>query len=331
MSDVPADPFAERGGRRIRRHYWLLGARFDFESDSRPLLALVDQAFAGLPAHRLAGARRCRIRLVLGRATRAARGSQPPPAPRLSAGAGLLCAVMDADNFAVVEPREARALVVVAPWALHFPYHLRYELIEFAVQTLAARSGGLVPLHAACLASRGRAVLLVGDSGTGKSTLCLHGLIGGLEMVAEDSVFVAARGRRATGLASFLHLRDDSLAAVERGTAAALRRAPTIRRRSGVSKYEIDLRRRFALARRPPRIDAVVFLSRRRRRGTLLVALSAPAMLRRLRALQPYAVAAASWPAFERSVRGVAAFELGRGAHPAASVDALRTLLEPAD
>jgi hypothetical protein len=41
-------------------------------------------------------------------------------------------------------------------------------------------------------------------------------------------------------------------------------------------------------------------------------------------------VAAASWPAFERSVRGVAAFELGRGAHPAASVDALRTLLEPA-
>jgi len=331
MNDVPADPFAERGGRRFHRHYWLLGARFDFESDSRQLLALVDQAFAGLPAHRLEGARRCRIRLVLGRTPHAARLSRAPSAPRLSAGAGLLCAVMDAGNFAVVDPREASALIVAAPSALRFPYYLRYELIEFAVQTLAARSGGLVPLHAACLASRGRAVLLVGDSGTGKSTLCLHALIGGLEIVSEDSVFVAARGRKATGLASFLHLRSDSLAQVKRGTAAELRRAPTIRRRSGVSKLEVDLRRRFALALRPPRIEAVVFLSRRRRRGALLVALSAPAMLRRLRALQPYAVAAASWPAFERSLRGVAAFELGRGAHPAASVDALRTFLESAD
>ena len=331
MSDVPADPFAERSGRLMRRHYWLLGARFDFESDSRRLLALADQAFAGLPEHRLAGAPRCRIRLVLRQATGARPGSRAPSAPRLSAGAGLLCAVMDADNFAVVEPGERRALVVVAPWALRFPYYLRYELIEFAVQTLASRSGELVPLHAACLARRGRAVLLVGDSGTGKSTLCLHGLIGGLEMVSEDSVFVAARGRKATGLASFLHLRDDSLAAVDRGTAAALRRAPTIRRRSGVSKYEIDLRRQFTLARRPPRVSAVVFLSRRRRRGALLVAVSASAMLRRLRALQPYAVAATSWPAFERSLRGVGAFELGRGEHPAASVAALRTLLESAD
>jgi serine kinase of HPr protein (carbohydrate metabolism regulator) len=53
-------------------------------------------------------------------------------------------------------------------------YLTRYELIEFAVFTLAQRVQGLVPLHAACVGRAGRGLLLMGGSGAGKSTLALH-------------------------------------------------------------------------------------------------------------------------------------------------------------
>ena len=52
----------------------------------------------------------------------------------------------------------------------------RYEMLEFAVFTLASRVQGVVPLHAACIGRRGRGLLLMGDSGAGKSTAALLGL-----------------------------------------------------------------------------------------------------------------------------------------------------------
>ena len=47
------DPFDERPARLHHRSLYLLGALFRFESSSVRLLRLVDQAFAGLPRHRL--------------------------------------------------------------------------------------------------------------------------------------------------------------------------------------------------------------------------------------------------------------------------------------
>ena len=48
-----SDPFQERVTDPLRRRYSLLGQPFCFESNSRPLLRLVDAAYAGLPAHHL--------------------------------------------------------------------------------------------------------------------------------------------------------------------------------------------------------------------------------------------------------------------------------------
>ena len=191
-----------------------------------------------------------------------------------------------------LSPQQRSALLIVPHELLRHPYHIRYELLEFAVYVLAARTQRLVPLHAGCLGRAGEGVLLVGASGCGKSTLVLHGLLSGFELLAEDSVLVEPQRLLATGIASFVHLRKDALRflpAAERRT--IVRNSTHIRRRSGVQKLEIDVRsigRR--LARPPLRIRAVVFLSRRVARGSqLLVPLDRDTMIRRLEASQRYA------------------------------------------
>ena len=213
---------------------------------------------------------------------------------------------------------------------LRFPYHTRYEFIEFAVFTLAARSQGLVSLHAACVGQAGRGILLMGASGSGKSTVTLHCVLRGLDILSEDSVFVAPDTMLATGVANFLHVRSDSLRWLGKTRdAAAIRKSPVIRRRSGVRKFEVDLRRgNYRLAASPLKIAAVVFLSPQSAGNRpLLEPLSKSDLIARLTADQSYAANQPKWAAFCRSLSKLDTFELRRGNHPFEAAETLRALL----
>jgi energy-coupling factor transporter ATP-binding protein EcfA2 len=214
---------------------------------------------------------------------------------------------------------------------MRFPYHTRYELIEFAVFTLAARVQRLVALHGACVGRAGRGVLLLGPSGAGKSTVTLQCLIEGLEILSEDSVFVTPDTLLATGVSNFLHVRADSLGWIaQRRHVANIRKSPVIRRRTGVRKYEIDLRRgEYALAERPLKIGAIVFLSARPAAGRpLLQRLLHEEALQMLVREQAYAANQPPWTLFTRTIKRVPFFELRRGQHPSESVAALQGLIE---
>jgi hypothetical protein len=334
LAAPPPDPFGEHRRARWCESLQVLGGRFDFETDSFELLRLVRATYARLPAHRLCAVPlHFRVRLALTPAQRsgrvaAARGEPPPIRPL--AGAGILCGAMDRANFVALTPQQRTALIVVAADMLRYPYHVRYELLEFAVYVLAARAQALVPLHAACLVHNHDGVLLMGSSGAGKSTLVLHGLLAGLEFIAEDSVLVEPRGLQATGVANFLHLRRDSLRFLARAERASLLHgSSTIRRRSGVEKLEIDVRRSgYALAAAPPRIRAVLFLSRRSAgRGSLLAPLTTSTVLARLAASQRYAARQPGWDRFRTQIARLPGYELRRGSHPLAAVETLRELL----
>jgi len=332
MPDEPAaDPFGERQRLRYRTVARVLGGEFHFESAARELLRLVERAYAGLPAQRFAAAvPRFTVRLVLGQARARGRRAEPAAVQPLAAGA-VVCGALAGSSFMSISATGRAGLIVVAPELLRFPYHLRYELIEFAVYCLAARAQQLVPLHAACIGGRRGGALVLGASGAGKSTLMLHGLRSGLRFLAEDSVLVRARGLLATGVANFLHVRADSLRFLA-GTPLArqIRAAPVIVRRSGVRKYEFDLRGGdFRLAGAPVPLQALVFLSARRARdGALLRRLPAATLAARLRRAQPYAAHQPGWEAFLVRARRLPAFELRRGSHPRAAVAALAQLLE---
>jgi len=330
--DILPDPFAESGWRPRRTSVDVLGARVDVESNHRDLLDLASRAFGGLPAHRLGSPRR--LRLVLKCVEDASpRPWRQPPRPRLASGGGLLIGAYDAGNFALVSPALRTALVHVTPHALRFPQPVRHELIEFATLTLAARVQQLTSLHAACVGLRDRGLLLIGDSGAGKSTMCLAAALAGLALLSEDSVFVAADRLLATGPANFLHVRRDGLRFVDD---AALRRAiaaaPTIRRRSGVRKLEVDLRGgALPVARRALRLAGVVVLSARPRgSGPVLRPLAGAAVLQALRASQAYARTQPRWDRFERHVARLPGYRLLRGSHPGEGADALRAVLESA-
>jgi hypothetical protein len=328
------DPFRESLAAVTRPPFQLLGGEFRFESNSEQLLRLVDVAYAGLPRHRLdTPVPRMRVRLEL-TAAGVPRRRRAEPAPlRMFSGAGFLGGAAGSASFAVFSERERTALVCVPAVILRFPYHTRYELVEFAVFTLAARVQRLVPLHAACLSHAGRAVLLMGGSGAGKSTLALHWLVQGLEFVSEDSVFAHADSLRATGIANFLHVRPDSLKWLGRTPqAAAIRRSPVIRRRSGVRKFEVDLRRHgYHLAATAPKLAGVIFLSAQSAgSGPLLRPLSAAKASTMMAAEQGYAAGQPQWRTFQKGMARLDSFVLRRGRHPLEATEALHRYLASA-
>ncbi len=248
-------------------------------------------------------------------------------------GAGLLCGTTSSSDFAVLSGDHRSGLVVVSRDRLRFPYHTRYELIEFAVFTLAARAQGLMPLHGACVGHEGRGLLLFGDSGAGKSTASLHCLMRGMDFLAEDSVFVTPDTMLATGIANFLHVRCDSLHSLPAASASVIRRSPIIRRRSGVEKFEVDLRRtEFRLAASALKVAGIVFISAQTtRRGVLLTPLRANDALARFKKSQSYAVNQPGWTTFRKHIAAAPAFELRRGRGPAEAADALQALLADGD
>ena len=331
MNGAAGDPFGERTRPRFRARVSVLGGDFTVETRDAALLDLAVEAFGGLPRHKLEPRpRRFTVRLALSDHPQSWTRGSAPPRPVLGAGVGLLCATVDAGNFVVVDVAMARAFVSISAAMLSARYYARYELVELAFLTLAARGQSLVPLHAACVGAGGRGALLVGASGAGKSTLSLHALAGGMQFLSEDSAFVALESLRVTGVPSYLHLGPQALRFLP---ANPLRKkiegSPPIERRSGAGKLEVDVRRLDAtFAPTPLQLAATVFLSRRKAgRQPKLRSLRRATSLARLRREQPYAVAQPNWRAFERRIASVPAYELPRCAHPDVAVELLRSLL----
>ncbi|GAB2545682.1 serine kinase [Rhodanobacter koreensis] len=333
VADAGADPFCEwPAGRRYSVCRQILGGCFRFESTSEALLDLVEDAYAGLPSHHLPmDAPEFRIELRLLPWQVLPNTVEPPPV-RVQSGAGLLCGVMDASNYVVLAPEQRRALVVASEDTLSHPYHLRYELIEFAVFTLATRGLGLVPLHGACVGRQGRGILLLGASGSGKSTLVLHSLLQGLDFLAEDAVFVQPESLLATGVANYLHVQADALRFIDDDKATRwISQAPVIRRRSGVEKFEADLRLGHGqLAAAPLELVGAVFVSSQSADDpdVLLSPVPRDEVAARLRADQSYASGQPGWHRFEQRLLEVGVHQLRRGRHPRDSVDALHRLLD---
>lgn len=329
MTDPLRDPFDERPDREPVRIHRVAGAFVAFSSSDAALFALVDEAFGRiLPTASRFARPRFHVRLVPTEDAGALPGDAPP-VPRVSSCEGVITATVDAANYVIVNPDRRSARVAISPAMLRFRYHARYELLEFAVFELLARSRGMLSLHAACVGNGRSCVMLLGDSGAGKSTACAAALVAGLQFVAEDSVMIDPRAMTAVGVPSFLHVNDATSRLLrETSIGTPIAGAPRIRRRSGAEKIEFDVRGRgLELSTAPTKIVAWVVLSAKGGPKPEMRTV-APAVLRRLLAdTQPYASGRPAWRQFLARAARVPAFELSRGDVPAEMIELLRTSL----
>ena len=172
------------------------------------------------------GAAAPRIDLTLSLSPANARRRREVPRLRMRSGAGFLSGVIDANNFVMVSAEQRRATDLRGP--RHAGFSLPCALRAHGVRDLhpGAAGAGTGSLHGAAVASHGRAVLLTGPTGSGKSTRLPELCAFGFDLLSEDSVFLEPRSLRTTGCANFLHLRTDGMKTVrDPGTA---RRHPSL-------------------------------------------------------------------------------------------------------
>jgi len=328
----PRDPFGEHIARAAHGRVSVLGAEILLESTDAVLTEIAYEAYRNLPRFDRHGTpTQLHISMVLNEHEGEWPKNEEPPSPILSSGGGLLCATVDAGNFVVVDVAKRRALICVSRAMLHHRQLVRYEMIEFAVLTLAARSRSLVPLHAACIGLGDSGCLIFGASGTGKSTLCLLALCNGLEVISEDSTFVDPESLEIFGVPNYLHVKPETIDLIGPGPLHDLvAGSPVIRRRSGAVKFEADLRGLVSVgARSPFRLAAAIFLTPDLAdSGLVKQRIDSSDVVSRIDLEQPYAAGLPGWDRFCAKLVDHPCYELRRTSPPAAVIRELQQLLE---
>ncbi len=208
--EIQHDAWADPLGRDIRCQHVVelpvLGIRTRFESNAP---VVVDIAAEGLgpwarvlEGEPVANLGPVTVRIVvdeaLGDATHRRLTYRMPDAERLLIGGPGVIAAADATRL--------RSVAHVAPALVHDREHFRYAVLE-ALAMFHLSLLDRQPIHAAGLEREGRAVLLVGPAGIGKSTLTYAGMRDGCRLLAEDMVWVQLRERFAIwGLATRMQL-----------------------------------------------------------------------------------------------------------------------------
>lgn len=134
----------------------------------------------------------------------------------------------------------------------------RLDALHFAVAA-ALPARGFMGVHAACIAIDGRAVLLRGSRGSGKTVLTYAAAARGFQVIADSTVWIAPNDAEWWGISRWIYLRPAASALFPEIAAG-----PTVSS-GGETKIEIDLTRISDSASRSSiRAGVIVFLERNR-------------------------------------------------------------------
>jgi len=131
-----------------------------------------------------------------------------PPEPSYRLMWPLLLTVADAQNYMVADLAENRTRIAVSSASEKHRLYFRYFFLEAAVWChIATRHA--TPVHAGCVVLNGRGVLLLGDSGAGKSSLSYACARRKWTYVTDDASYLLNGGdaRMVTGNSSQVRLR----------------------------------------------------------------------------------------------------------------------------
>ena len=304
----------------LERTFFPLGFPLDIRTNSAEVLAAAETSWP----ERAGAFSEPRLRLQV--LAEAGDDHPPPPPPRYRAQGKVLCLAADSRHLAACDLERAKAVCWVSAALAANRTPFRYHYLEGIVYCLLSYLR-LTPVHASCVASGGRGVLLSGPPGTGKSCLAYACAKAGLTFVSDDVGYLlrADPGSRLLGRPHFLRLRPSALALFRE-----LQGTPVGADVGGEPIIEIRLDGLEGMTTAPGCVaTAVVFLERRPDSPAVLSGVDAPAALDLLVRELPVASEAVNREqvaSIERLVRR-GAYRLTYSGLPTA-VDRIRELLE---
>ncbi len=209
--DPPGDSLFRDAELAFRVELPVIGIPVRFESNSRQVIDVVNASFGvwkQLEGHpELIAAERARVRLFVHEGEEDAEPHAkvayrcPDPDRLLFATHG---------SFGVAEGDRLEAYAFVTPDLVADTAHFQYSVLE-ALTMMLVTGRDRHPIHAATVARDGAAVLLVGPTSTGKSTLAYAAALRGLTVLGEDVAYVQLEPDfRVWALPGRLHLPPDA-------------------------------------------------------------------------------------------------------------------------
>ncbi len=191
----------------LTARYQPLGAALEFATNAPVLAALAADAFGpwGAPDPQ---APALRLHAMLHTAPLPI-PSAPRPQPLMRAQGDYFMLAVE-NSLALADRAHGFGVAFISPALLNDHLFVQEGFLECLGFFLATHSRRVV-LHAAALVHQGRCVLLTGHGGAGKSTLAFACLQAGMQLVAEDVVYLAQEETTLTAWGSpwRLHLLPD--------------------------------------------------------------------------------------------------------------------------
>jgi hypothetical protein len=133
--------------------------------------------------------------------------SSLPPVPAMPRGQGHLVSIVhSAENFAVCDLAGSFAFARLTRDVIRNTSYLRYHFLE-PIVWLLIDAAHLTPLHASCVALDGRAVVLCGDSGAGKTSLAYACARRGWSYLSDDATHIIRERPAVTVAGRPFHIR----------------------------------------------------------------------------------------------------------------------------
>jgi hypothetical protein len=181
------DPLGYERPLPLRRRYYPMGFPLDLATNSADILAAADRLWLQFPATSRQHAASLRVLVE-------DHDAQVPPVPTMPRGQNhLVSMVHGSDNYAICDLAGSFTFACLTRDVARNQPYVRYHFLEPA-GCLMIDARHLTPLHASCAALHGRAVLLCGDSGAGKTSLAYACARKGWTYLSDDATHIV-RGR----------------------------------------------------------------------------------------------------------------------------------------
>jgi hypothetical protein len=172
---------------QLKARYYPMGIPVEIDTNSEAVLAVARQMWGRYPA--VAGAGSITFRIAV-----ANQDAATPPFPSMPLGQGHLVSIVHGPgNFAVCDLNASFGFAWLTRDVANDSTYLRYYFLEPALYMMI-EARYLSPLHASCIALDGRALVLCGDSGAGKTTLAYACAKAGWTFLSGDATHIV-RGR----------------------------------------------------------------------------------------------------------------------------------------